>query len=113
MKTLGERLIFLMELKDMKQTELAGAIEISKQSLYKYIHNLCEPRSEIIARMAAVLDTTADYIVGLTEDPSPTCRKEDADTISGIEMLSKIHRLTPENRIRIEERIDTLLEQQK
>ena len=55
----------------MKQTELADKIGISKQSLYKYLHCMCEPRAEIIARMAVVLNTSADFIVGITNDHNP------------------------------------------
>ena len=115
MKTLGQRLIYLMERKDMKQTELSESIHISKQSLYKYTHDFCEPRSEIIARMAKALNTSADYIVGLTENPEPIYRTaEDEQRVKAeTAFLSQIRSLTFENRIRLEERLKALLESQK
>lgn len=112
MTTLSDRLIYLMENCNMKQTELADKIGISKQSLYKYIHCKCEPRAEIISRMAVVLNTSADYIVGLTNDSSPIKRDEAFERKAENEnlLLSKYRRLSERDKIRIEERIDILLE---
>ena len=112
MTEIGERLIILMENFDMKQTELADKIGISKQSLYKYIHCKCEPRAEIIARMAVVLNTTADYIVGLTNDPTPVNRDAEAEVKLGreTELLLKFRKLSDQDKIRVEERINILLE---
>lgn len=114
MTNVGTRLIFLMESADMTQKELADKIGISKQSLYKYTHNLCEPRSEIIARMATVLNTTADYIVGLTDNASAPSKdiKAEQTAKKENELLTKLRRLTSENLARVEERIDMLLEMQ-
>lgn len=115
MTTVSERLIFLMENMDMKQTELAERIGISKQSLYKYLHCKCEPRAEIIARMAKVLHTSADYIVGLTNDSAPRVTDESHEKSMQLEsdVICKFRRLSREDRIRIEERIDLLLEIQE
>lgn len=112
MNTIAERLIFLMENLDMKQTELAERIGISKQSLYKYLHCKCEPRAEIIAKMAVVLNTSADYIVGLTNEYHPVNRTTESENnaIEENEFLSKFRKLSHEDKIRIEERINILLE---
>ena len=112
MKTISERLIFLMENLDMKQTVLADKIGISKQSLYKYLHCKYEPRAEIIAKMAIVLNTSADYIVGLTNDNRPIKRTAESENTAKEEneILSKFRQLSPEDKIRIEERINIMLE---
>ena len=112
MNTIADRLIFLMENLDMKQTELADRVGISKQSLYKYLHCQCEPRAEIIARMANVLNTSADFIVGLTSNHKPIIYNTDKEDIILKEMrlLIKFRKLSPIDKIRIEERIDFLLE---
>jgi transcriptional regulator with XRE-family HTH domain len=98
----------------MRQIDLAEKIGISKQSLYKYIHNLCEPRSGIIALMAKVLNTTADFIVGLTDDPSPVQKDKIKETEAKREavLLQKLRHLNPENQAKVEERIDILTEMQ-
>lgn len=108
----GKRLLFLMERMDMKQVELAEKIGISKQSLYKYLHCKCEPRSQIIAKMALTLNTSADYIVGLTEDINPVNRKSTPENEAKRynELFGKYMRLSEEDKIRIEERMDVFLE---
>jgi len=112
--TVGQRLIFLMELSDMKQTDLADKIEISKQSLYKYTHDLCEPRSEVILRMAKALNTSADFIVGLTNkhEPHNIDNEKEASFKKENELLAELNKLSAENRSKVEERIAVLLELQ-
>ena len=113
--TVGQRLIFLMDKLDMKQSELAQKIGISKQSLYKYIHCKCEPRAEIIARMAVALNTSADYIVGLTNDPAPVKRDEavESNSLAGHALFLAFTSLSHENQIRILERIEMMKEAEK
>ena len=110
--TFSERLMFLLENADMTQTELADKIGISKQSLYKYLRCGCEPRAEIIAKMALVLQTSADFLVGLTNDYSPVVRdkKKEESKEKDNQILASFRKLSPENQIRIEERIKMLLE---
>ena len=115
MTSISDRLIFLMENLDMKQTELAERIGISKQSLYKYLHCKCEPRAEIIAKMAIELNTSADYIVGLTNDSHPINRttKSENTAKEENELLKKFRQLSPEDKIRIEERINIMFEKEQ
>ena len=110
MKTVGERLIFLMELCDMKQTELADKVGISKQSLYKYLHCKCEPRAEIIAKMATALNTSADFIVGLTNVHHSAAKRDESEAEQANKLMSLFGRLSYEDKIRIEERIIMMLE---
>ena len=112
---IGKRLEFLMDNLDMKQVELADKIGISKQSLYQYMHCKCEPRSSVIKQMAKALNTSADFIVGLTENPDPVQYDECLETAAKKEnrFISKLRTLTPENQAKIEERMDVLYEMQK
>ncbi|MBQ2940738.1 MAG: helix-turn-helix transcriptional regulator [Clostridia bacterium] len=112
MTTVAERLIYLMENLDMKQTELADKIGISKQSLYKYLHCKCEPRAEIIKKMAIALNSTADYIVGLTNDARPINRDANTEQVmkKENELLSKFRKLSADDQIRIEERMNIMLD---
>ena len=112
MTTVAERLTYLMDRLDMKQTVLAERVGISKQSLYKYLHCKCEPRAEIIAKMATVLNTTADFIVGLTNNPHPNQYNREAEEQASkeTELIAKFNKLSIENQIRIRERIEVFLE---
>lgn len=113
MTNVGERIIYLMENLDMRQTELADKIGISKQSLYKYLHCKCEPRAEIIARMAVALNSSADYIVGLTDNPAPLKRNSETEKVirEENELVYKYRKLSHDDKIRIDERINIMLEQ--
>lgn len=63
--------------------------------------------------MAVVLNATAEYIVGLSDDYFPVKRNPSAGLRDKrkIELLSKLRRMSPENHIKIEEIIDTMLDE--
>lgn len=111
MNTLGERLSFLRDNLEMTQMELAEKIGITPMTLAKYTKDLNEPRSSTIAKMAQVLNTTSDYIIGLTDDytpsgaasPPPQNKREQ-------DLLFRFRKLSEQDKIRVEERILTLLE---
>ena len=111
MNTLGERISFLRDNMEMTQMELAEKIGITPMTLAKYTKDLNEPRSSTIAKMAQVLNTTSDYIIGLTNDYTssnteslslPNKREQD--------LLFSFRKLSEKDKIRVEERILTLLD---
>lgn len=114
MKTIGERIIFLRENMDITQTALAKLIGISKMTLYKYEKDVCSPRAEIILNLAKALNTTADFLVGRTNDYMIKTENEGTESQKSKEigLIKKLRQLSPENQIRIEERIDMLLDNQ-
>lgn len=116
MNTIGERIVFLREEHNISQKALASTIKISPTSLSRYENNLYEPKAEILNRLASALDTTSDFLIGLTDyyqkpdytDPAPV-------GLSAAEhrLLNYYTKLNNENQIRINERILTLLDTQK
>lgn len=114
MQTIGERIIFLRENIDLSQVKLAERIGITKMTLYKYERDICEPRGEIIARLAKALNTSADFLLGLTNNPKPRILNSELENEFKSEnaMLIKYRDLSSLNKAKIEERIDILLEQQ-
>ena len=112
MKTIGERIIFLREELDMTQTKLAEKVGLTKMTLYKYEKNKCEPRCEVLSRLSDVLETTADFLIGRTNNPSPlACNQEtEKNYQKNTELVHKFNLLTEKDQIRISERIDILLE---
>jgi len=114
MQSIGERIIFLRENIDLSQVKLAEKIGITKMTLYKYERNICEPRGEIIARLAQALNTTTDFLLGLTNNSKSNTLNTDLEESlkSENEMLIKYRDLSDVNKAKIEERIDILLEQQ-
>lgn len=113
MDTLGERISFLRDNLEMTQMELAEKIGITPMTLAKYTKDLNEPRSGIIAKMARVLHTTSDYIIGLTDDASPSGAEPALpQSKREQELVFRFRKLSETDKIRIEERILTLLEEQ-
>lgn len=116
MNTIGERIVFLREECDMSQKELAYAIDIAPTSLSRYENNLYEPKAEILLRLASVLNTTSDFLLGLTDSykkPKEAGQKPTGITAAEHQLLASYRKLDRENQIRALERIDTLLEMQQ
>lgn len=116
MNTIGERIVFLREEHNISQKALASTIKISPTSLSRYENNLYEPKAEILNRLASALDTTSDFLIGLTDyyrrpnytDPSPVGLNADEHRL-----VNYYNNLNSENKTRINERILTLLDTQK
>lgn len=116
MNTIGERIVFLREELDMSQKELAYTIHIAPTSLSRYENNYYEPKAEILFRIAKALNTTSDFLLGLTdiyqkpEGPNYTPLGLNAEEHR---LLSYYRKLNDTNRIRIFERTQTLYDLQK
>jgi len=61
---IGKRIIGLLESKGLTQRELAKRLDITEVSVSRYINGERIPHSDIIAKMASVLNTTTDFLLG-------------------------------------------------
>ena len=68
MKTIGERIVFLREKCDITQKVLAKSVNITEASLSRYENNLREPKAEIVVKLTSALNTTADFLLGRSEN---------------------------------------------
>lgn len=59
----GNRIGKLLNMRNMTQRELADKTHITEASVSRYIHGNRIPKATIISDMAAVLETTADYLL--------------------------------------------------
>lgn len=66
----GEKLRFLLELKDIKQKDFARAINISPSTLCGYINSDRQPDFELVKKIASVLDVTTDYLLDYNHTPT-------------------------------------------
>lgn len=67
--SIGDRIRTEREKKGITQTDLAKAISVSKQTLYKYENNIITNiPSDKIERLSQILDVTPAYIMGWNED---------------------------------------------
>ena len=68
-KDIGMRIRKVRQENNMTQDQLAAIMEISRSTLYRYESSQNLPDSDIIIRLAIVLHTTTDYLLGLDDEP--------------------------------------------
>jgi len=66
-----DRLRDLMDKNGHNTTSMGEILGVSERQVRRWIHGENDPASEITALMAKTLDTSTDYLLGLTDDPSP------------------------------------------
>lgn len=67
---IGTKIQKLRESLNLTQKELADKVGITDATLSRYENNKREPKAEILARMAKVLNVTTDYLIGRTDNKS-------------------------------------------
>ena len=110
--TIGERITLRREKLDLRQFQVAEAIGVTKATMCKYERDVNIPNAEILAKLAAALKTSADYLCGLTDNPTP--HDDNWITLSAEEhmLFDVVSRLSHDNRIRLSERAEIMLEEQ-
>ena len=66
-----ERIRGLREDKDMSQGELSKLLNIGQQTLSQYETNSRKLPIDLLKRYAIIFHVSADYILGLTDNPEP------------------------------------------
>ena len=65
----------MREDRDLKQKEIAEAIGITQRK-YSYLETGVQQwTDELLVRLAAYYDTSVDYLLGLTDNPGPYCKR--------------------------------------
>lgn len=109
MNTIGERIVYLREKRGISQKELARQLGITAASLSRYENNLYDPKGTIITNLSQLLNTSTDYLLGVNSDyhvPSNSNPVSESD----LRIWELYRSLSQEDKLRIEERILTLLE---
>jgi transcriptional regulator with XRE-family HTH domain len=68
MDAFGKKLKEARDAKSFSQAELAGQIEVDHYIIGKYERDEVKPSIDVAKRLADVLDTTVDFLLGETED---------------------------------------------
>lgn len=76
-KLIGERLLNLRKERSYSREKLAELLSVGTNPIYQYETEKSDPSSEVITRMAKLFGVSVDYLVGLTDDPSPHVSSED------------------------------------
>ncbi len=66
MGILNERLVALMNAQGLNQKEFAAKIGVTESTMSYYVKGLRTPRSKVLAKMAAELGTSTDYLLGVS-----------------------------------------------
>lgn len=67
MKVFSERLRDLRKSAGLTQQQISERLHIRQQSYARYESGAGEPNLETLAKIAAILDVTSDYLLGLSE----------------------------------------------
>lgn len=54
------------------QESLAEMLGIGNRQIWRYENGETEPDGETVAKIARILNVSADYLLGLTDDPTPS-----------------------------------------
>lgn len=113
METIGDRINLLRDNLEISQVKLAKAVEVTKATMSKYEHNISIPNAETIGKIADILNTTTDYLIGRTKNKAPLIKGNEWVQLSDIDnkLLNLFHLLSTENKARVFERIEILLEE--
>ena len=89
------------------QKELAEKIGITQQEVSRYERGETKAPVNYIIDVAEICNVSVDSILGLPK------RNEDSTLTNEFEILAIYQKLTKENKIKLKERAETLLEMQK
>lgn len=71
MTILAERLKYLREKRGLMQKAVAADLNIGNTTLSNYEKDVSAPGPEMLVLLADYFNTSADYLLGRTDDPSP------------------------------------------
>lgn len=77
----SRRLVELLEERDMSQLQLSQLVGTSNVTISRYITCSRKPRIEIVAKIANVLNTSVDYLLGFSNVKTFTGNQTGADLI--------------------------------
>ena len=62
---LRKRIAKVLDTRRMTQTDLTKQVWVTEATITRYVHGSRFPSSKILARIAATLNVSADYLIGL------------------------------------------------
>lgn len=75
MDKLGERIKELRKENDLTQPQLAKLIGVSKGMISIWENDINEPKATYIAKLALVLNTSTDYLLGIEDEHGTRIQK--------------------------------------
>jgi len=117
MNVIGHKIIELCEEIDMKQVTLAKAIGVTKPTMSRYVSGETIPNAYVLSKIADILKTSTDYLIGRTNIRTPIGVNENKywknlDSKEN-DYISHYRKLSDENKGKLSERMIVLLETQE
>lgn len=97
----GDRVASRRKQAGLSQTELAEKLMVGQNTVSKYERDMTDPSAETLALMAGILDTTTDYLLGLTDYPEREIRRIDDLSAKERELLALYRTLSDDDQRRI------------
>lgn len=73
----GDRLRAIREQRQFSQDELAARLGFGASQMNRYENGKADPSMDVLKRMAAELQVTTDWLLGLTDEPTEYFQMED------------------------------------
>ncbi|MCI9414118.1 MAG: helix-turn-helix transcriptional regulator [Clostridiales bacterium] len=95
---------------DMLQQELADLLNMKPSAVSKYEKGLTQPSLDTLIRLADIFHVSVDFLVGVSSVENPYEKSQLSPREADV--ILRFRRLSYENKIRIDERINALLDTQ-
>ncbi len=86
----------LVKARNKSLISLAVELEVSQEAVSQYISGKIKPKTATVIKMAQILNTTTDYLLGLTANPNPsdfTLSEEENTLITNYRKLNNIEKV--------------------
>jgi len=67
----------MREARDYTQDELSELVGVGQKQVWRHESGATIPDGDIVARYAQALDVSADYLLGISDDPKPNVQTGD------------------------------------
>ena len=97
----------LAKQKNISMTSLAVNSEVSIETISRYISGVISPKTETLIKLAELLNTSTDYLLGLTNNPVPNELKLDERELS---LIYNFRNLEEKDKVKIETYIQIMVD---
>ena len=85
----GERIVERRKALDLSQEALADMAHTDQKAVSAYENNRRDPTGDTVAALARSLETSSDYLLGLTDDPTPHVEPDGLNSIERAAILAR------------------------
>ena len=84
---IDERLKFLRMQKGLERKDVAAKLEMPYTTYVNYETGAREPNAKVLRQFAACYSVSIDYILGISDDPTPPDAKKDTGEVSDEDIM--------------------------